>query len=43
MLDSSFIRCRISAEQIDEMIASGEKFVPIFLRLYTWYKANMRK
>ena len=32
-----------SVEQIDEMIASGGKFVPIFLRLYAWYKANMKK
>ncbi len=32
-----------SIEQIDQMIASGEKFVPIFLKLYGWYKANMKK
>ncbi len=29
-----------SVEEIDEMIANGAKFVPIFMKLYEWYKIN---
>jgi len=32
-----------SIAQIDQMIANGEKFVPIFLKLFEWYKAHMQK
>lgn len=30
-----------SVEQIDAMIAKGEKFVPIFLILFQWYKEHI--
>ena len=29
-----------SIKEIDEMIAKGAKFVPIFMKLYEWYKIN---
>lgn len=32
-----------SVEEIDGMIAGGEKFVPIFLKLFKWHKENMKK
>lgn len=30
-----------SIAQIDQMIINGEKFVPIFLKLFEWYKKHM--
>ena len=32
-----------SAEEIDRMIARGEKFVPIFLKLFKWHKGEYEK
>lgn len=32
-----------SIREIDQMIANGEKFVPIFLKLFEWYKANLKR
>ena len=29
-----------SIKEIDEMIAKGNKFVPIFMKLYNWHKIN---
>ncbi len=34
---------RYSIEEINRMIGNGEKLVPIFLNLFSWYKANIGK